>query len=365
MVPPRYKKIDGSLWPWDGIAEEFQTPGNGILLGNGASLAIWPHYAYSSLYEVACLGERPLTWQDRQLFEQMETTNFEAILSALNTSRIVCSILEQDTTEIERRYTSIREALIFALSAIHLPHDLLNVETAQVVHAEIRRHSNIFTTNYDLTHYWCMMSDGEAGFKDYLWHLDFDPSDTVVWNPQQVSVVHYLHGSLHLYLGGDGVTRKRAGGPDRGSILRQIYDDESTIPLFISEGTAKDKMNAIRRNGYLSFAYEQFMRHTAPLVIFGHALSTEFDKHIIDAINAGEKRNFYTDISRANRQAGGSAAPHQQRKVAISIFPRDDEHEIAYEKARLRSLFKYVDLHFFDSTTHPLGDRSLLVHGAY
>jgi Domain of unknown function (DUF4917) len=114
--------IDDCLLSWNEIAERYTGRKTGILLGNGASLAVWKRFGYRSLFELACIGtERgALTQDDSKLFGKMETKNFEAVLSALNTAECVCGALDQDTGEIKQRYESIRSALIRAVRGVHL-----------------------------------------------------------------------------------------------------------------------------------------------------------------------------------------------------------------------------------------------------
>ena len=188
------------------IKSDFQGPDSGIHR-NGASRAVWDHFRYDSLYELACVddGRGVLTAADRMLFDEMGTRNFEAVLSALKTASAF-AILSQDTREIERRYDSIREARIHAIRGVHLPYDRLLDQTKAVISDDLKRYGYVYTTNYDLVYYWSMMSQ-EDRFKDYLWYMGFDPTNTVVWG--EVTKVLYLHDALHLYRDAEEKTKKR------------------------------------------------------------------------------------------------------------------------------------------------------------
>ncbi len=91
--------VDALLSSWSDIAEKKQW--SGLLLGNGASQAIWKKFGYESLYKVAssCIDE-PLTNNDLRIFEGLKTENFETVLTALRTTEIVCKSLGIDKTEI-------------------------------------------------------------------------------------------------------------------------------------------------------------------------------------------------------------------------------------------------------------------------
>ena len=117
--------IDHLLLTWDSIKSRFYGSESGILLGNGASRAVWDDFRYESLYDLACndTGRGCLSLKDQQFFAEMETKNFEAVLSALRTARIVNEILGKDVTTILERYNSIRANLINAVAAVHLPYD--------------------------------------------------------------------------------------------------------------------------------------------------------------------------------------------------------------------------------------------------
>jgi len=87
-----------------------------------------------------------------------------------------------------------------------------------------------------------------------------------------------------LHLGTWGAlsgTAKKLSGED-GNLLDLFDVQEDAIPLFVSEGRSRDKLSAITRNDYLSFAYQRFSKHRGSLVIFGHSLTPEFDQHLIE-----------------------------------------------------------------------------------
>jgi hypothetical protein len=62
----RRRDDDPTLAPWTEIEE--YTNWTGLLVGNGSSVAIWPDFRYSSLFEVATSDDiaDPLTADDDQ-----------------------------------------------------------------------------------------------------------------------------------------------------------------------------------------------------------------------------------------------------------------------------------------------------------
>ena len=72
-----------TLPQWDSIAGDFT---GGLLVGNGASLAVSPSFGYESLLDVASGPgiEHPLTVADRSLFHLVNESDFEAVLRSLD-----------------------------------------------------------------------------------------------------------------------------------------------------------------------------------------------------------------------------------------------------------------------------------------
>jgi len=131
-----------------------------------------------------------------------------------------------------------------------------------------------------------------------------------------------------------------------GSLLLEQFDIRAdAVPLFVSEGTTKDKLSAICRNDYLSFAYQRFAKHRGSLVVFGHSLTPEFDQHLVDAMVRWERYD--------QRRKSFQNVP-TRRIVAFSVLPTTASADIIALKARLAKALPKYELKYFDSTTHPL-----------
>ena len=354
---------DSSLKSWPEI-EDLLPPHQdynrrGILIGNGASRAIWDRFQYSTLFSIACDPTRSphLEGYDQKVFDQLGTVNFEAVLSAIVMAGKVWKVFQKpdsDIKDLRESYSRIKDCLISAVKSVHAPYDRFDGGRKRAVADAIRKFGYVYSTNYDLLTYWSMMDRPEE-FKDFFWDRDeengrnwFDLGDTDEWDDNKTKVF-YLHGGLHLRKELQG-TFKIIGG-EAGSLLSQFDIRGEAIPLFISEGTSQDKLSAIVRNGYLSFAYEKFAKHRGSLVVFGHAMSEQYDKHLIEAMKKWRRYD--------QKRHRGSAI---RRLVAFSMLPDVDDADIIAEKVRLRrELGDYYELYFFDSTTHPLGDESMRV----
>lgn len=325
------------LATWPSLADE-DWPG--LLVGNGASLAVWPKFKYDSLFEAARSASltHSLSTEDIALFTELDTRNFELVLSALASAQLVASVLGQDSTQIDERYASIRHALVDAVHAHHVAWVRLSSPIKAALSDAILSYSVVYSTNYDLLLYWAVNHVEGSGFKDYFWSSAFDANDTDIWG--KCTRLLFLHGGLHLYADRRGRVFKRRAKVGI-SLLDAFATPESdeTGPLFVAEGTAEDKLAAILQSPYLSFAYSQLKSHKGALVIFGHSLG-DSDSHLVDAI----------------RLAGPS-------RIALSIR-KGASAKVIEAKAAMKKHFPNIDLDFFDASTHPLGAPTLAVPSA-
>lgn len=327
--------ISSRLSHWDDLADEFEW--TGLLVGNGASIAVSRDFKYSSLHNVARSDDlaQPLTATDVAFFDAMRTTDFEEVLSALSIAGNVATILEESTEQIDERYESIRQALVQAVRAVHVGWRYVPDSTLETIGRHLRTYEYVYSTNYDLLLYWSIMNREARGFRDYFFGESFDVTDTEIWDGRYTKVL-YLHGGLHLYRSRSGGTLKRAAGGSGVNLLDLFgMPYRGAVPLFVTEGNAEQKLRAIGRSDYLSFAYSRFQEHEGPLVAFGHSLGAS-DAHIVSAM-----------------------ANWEEPIIAIGLMPTSSARLIE-RKASLRRQLR-GRLMFFDARTHPLGDASLNV----
>jgi hypothetical protein len=310
-----------------------------ILLGNGASCAIWSRFGYGSLYRVA-QRNGGLPPEDVNLFKALNTSNFEGVLAGLQTALKVDGALGLDVAPHLERYESVRDALVSAVHAVHIPWKAIPEDTFTDISEELREYEYVFSTNYDLVVYWAAMCDEPRAMPDYFWRKDdllvFDPLDTEISGKR--TKLLFLHGGLHLYRLSDGRTFKRKATPTK-NLLELFGDpldfDPAAVPLFVSEGSAEDKLTVIRSSDYLSFALKQLAESSGPLVIFGQSLS-EQDQHLLDVLR-------------------GRSGP-----IAVSLRAGDPD-DVEQKKHFACGRLGRSDLLFFNASSHPLGDPSLMV----
>ena len=348
--------ITDDLESWANVAPTLPEKDRGLLIGNGASVALWPRFQYRSLYEMAqdATKQDHLEQREIDLFSAFETENFEAVLSAMITAGKIWGIYnkpKRDIDDLRESYQRVRKSLIRSVKEVHVPFDRVTEDLKSSLRSILVEYAYIYSTNYDLLLYWSMMIDKDQ-FKDFVWGRDaegtrnyFDLADTDLWDERNpVTKVLYIHGALHLYKQSDGRTFKKLAGED-GDLLDLFDVQADAIPLFISEGTSKNKLSAITRNDYLSFAYQRFATHRGSLVVFGHSLTPEFDQHLVDAMRKWKRYD--------QRRKKFQHVP-DRRVIAISVLPDGDSDRIIQMKSRLGKALSDYDVKFFDATTHPL-----------
>lgn len=332
-----FQEFDTHLEDWNALRAS--TPVAGLLIGNGASRAMWEDFAYDSLFENArTVEEKPLSQSELSVFEALQTRSFEQVLGALKSTSRVNKALAVSSAAPRNRYYAIKEALINTVHAMHIPWRLVQPSSLASINQELRRYRTVFTSNYDLINYWAIQQDAE-GISDLFQGSDpaFDISETEAAPTRFL----YLHGGLHLVRNSDGTARKLTSteGTLLGSFaINNTLKTLDDVPLFVSEGPVEDKLKSIRNSDYLSFCYQQLMSHGEALCIFGHNLGPR-DSHLLQAIR--------------------KARP---TLLAISIYPRSQAF-IQHQKRHFTQLFAGLDvsLRFFDSTSHPLGNPALAV----
>jgi len=158
----------------------------GLLLGNGASIAVADSFGYSSLFAVAQdpVLPHPLSGLALQLFHELGTTNFEYVLGSLKLAGRICAAVGVDATDFPRLYREIQQALFEAVAHVHVAWEDVVDTTLPRIRAELLRYRRVFSTNYDLLVYWAMLCEGDpADFRDFFWDpsLVFDSADIAVW----------------------------------------------------------------------------------------------------------------------------------------------------------------------------------------
>lgn len=263
-----------------------------LLLGNGASISIHKEFAYPTLHSVA--DAKGLLATTAPVFAKLGTTDFEHVLLACWYAEQVNVALGTPSADISAAYAEVRTALIEAVHSVHPIHADVAADLQRVgTFASAFR--TVVSLNYDLTLYWAMLLFNAAKgswFKDAFHHGEFKTDWGYLRKPHPpaggATLVFYPHGSLAVARDCIGdETKISVGAGAAGDLLDTItlrWSSGNYVPVFVSEGTSKQKVAAIRRSHYLTNVYEEVLPSLGEnLVVYGWSFD-ERDQHVLNAI---------------------------------------------------------------------------------
>ena len=301
-----------------------------LLLGNGFSISLFPDiFRYGSLLEQADFSGLP---EARQAFDTLTTTDFEAVIHALNQTAALLPLYNGDgalRAKIATQAEALKELLVRAIAGHHpeRPSDITE-EQYQACRQFLANFIGdgrdtpnlpkdlrgcIYTLNYDLLLYWTLLHTPSVANGEAFEELEHDdgfraPDDNpdaeyVTWDGEESHSqrIHYLHGALHLHDYGFELQKKcweRAGGRP---LIDQIHEslDEGRVPLFVAEGATNAKFERIRHSAYLHKGLRSFRGicdvKGASLFIFGHSLADN-DAHILKQLRKGKIGAVYISL---------------------------------------------------------------------
>ncbi|PQQ42544.1 DUF4917 domain-containing protein [Photorhabdus luminescens] len=317
--------------PWSELAQRYDGT---ILLGNGASIAVSPRFAYGSLLEYVRQRES-LAEDARRLFDFFETEDFELILRIVWQASNVNKSLQIEDVRTHGAYLRIRECLIQAVRDVHPEHNEVS-EQLPYIYDFLKRFNTVISLNYDLIVYWTMTYgldiQDRHKFKDCflgrgVFAEDWQRLRTPYGDEQSNTLVFYPHGSLVLCR--NRVEQEHKIHIRGAGLLESILErwkSEEVVPLFVSEGTYKQKVNSIQNSFYLSKVYREVLAELREnLVILGWGMG-EHDIHLL-------KRMAGTGIQR----------------VAVSVFRRDRAYCNRANLLIKQNLGQNIRVEFFDS----------------
>jgi hypothetical protein len=282
---------DADVFQWSELRSEFRNAD--LLLGNGFSIKLAAQLSYPSLFvrflEV-CNAQR------KRLFEGLDSTNFEELQRILLDAKRVATLLDSALPDIDAHLQALREGLITVIHEFHPRAAEIDRGKLQDISGQFDHFGDIFTTNYDLFLYHITMISKDRSladanvrpYNDYFWHrlndqfLEFRGFQ----NYKRYKHTYYLHGALFIFPGeqpGDDDRKLRRG--DDWELLDSIDTlvRDGQLPLFVAEGTTRQKKRAIAQSRYLIFALNHLTLAAGSIVIYGCAFG-DSDRHIIDAL---------------------------------------------------------------------------------
>lgn len=275
-----------------------------LILGNGASIAIHKDFAYSTLFSVA--DEKGWLANAALIFAKLGTTDFEYVLLACWYAEQINAALETPSAEISAAYEKVRMALIESVHCVHPLHADVAADL-QRIGTFASAFPTVVSLNYDLTLYWAMLvfnSVNGAWFKDAFKNGEFQVDWKYLRQPYGcatgATLVFYPHGSLAFardYLGYETkISVNEEAARDLLKTITLSWSSGNYVPLFVSEGTSKQKVAAIRRSHYLSNVYERVLPSLGEsLVVFGWSFD-ERDWHVLDAISISPPKRMAVSV---------------------------------------------------------------------
>ena len=300
-----------------------------LLLGNGASIAIHKEFSYPTLHSVA--DAKGLLSTTAPLFAKLGTTDFEHLLLACWYAENVNVALGAPSADISKAYAEVRTALIEAVHSVHPAHADVAPDL-QRVGAFASAFPTVVSLNYDLTLYWAMLLFNAANgiwFKDAFQHGEFQMDWGHLRRPLPpaggATLVFYPHGNLAVardYIGDE--TKISVGSGAAGDLLDTItcrWSSGRYVPVFVSEGTSKQKIAAIRRSHYLTSVYEEVLPTLGEnLVVYGWSFDKR-DQHVLDAIAASPPKRMAVSVFTGQPEPDQQAFCHQVLKAAGRSLP--------------------------------------------
>jgi hypothetical protein len=264
-------------------------------------------FSYENL--AAAAGDPPPGIRD--LLDEKAGDIEAAIIVLLQRRVFALSEGENDEAEaLALQIGELKEHLIRAVTAVHpaSAFDVLVDQKAKCCNfmkPYIGRlavpHGIVFTTNYDLLLYWTLVA--HAIFRSRGDVLCWDGFKGEYWVPEVMQHVNmsavYLHGALHLHNHGESVRRilYQMGSVNLNLITQiRMRLKQNDFPIYVAEGNSAAKIQKIRRNPYLSAAFDKFKfackERDGSLFIVGHRLA-EQDEHLSELIGKGRIGKVY------------------------------------------------------------------------
>lgn len=309
-----------------------------LLIGNGFSMAYDSEiFSYNALTNFIDNSNNELL---KKLFSIVNTKNFEQIMQQLNNFTEIASLFSTDKElvfKIQAASDTLKSSLIEAVKTLHPEHvfkisEAHNRNCFEFLHRFLAQEGKIFTANYDLLLYWVLMRNKSEFAIDGFGREAENPDEIIMgkapefselrWGKHKaIQTIFYVHGALPLF--DDGIDIIKEEYDNQNYLLEKVEArmEKKDYPIFVTAGSAREKLNHIMHNKYLAFCYEALSNITGSLITFGFNFG-EYDSHIIDAIN---KATYY--------RKGSSG---KLLSVYIGVYSEDDLNHIETIRAKFK-----------------------------
>ena len=323
---------DYSIYEFNELVTDQELGNATLILGNGASMAVSSSFSYTNLFGKAC-NDSILNQTSKNLFETLQTTDFELVMNKLRQAYIINEVLQLDTDNVAlHTYDNIRQSLIKTIKEIHVQYAdaIFQIDN---IRKFLEKFKTVISLNYDLLIYWAIMASNDRKpykMKDcFTNHIDgnlgFEYDIEKLREPYNggpdPTLVFYPHGNLILASNenNDELKIKINNNTNLFDAIGEKWK-QKYVPLFVSEGSSEQKLKAIRRSTYLNFVYENVLSHLEPtVIIYGWKLA-EQEQHLIKKIFSNNKiSNVYISM-----YLGSNPEPIDEQKRIASMLKREN-----------------------------------------
>ena len=323
---------DYSIYEFNELVTDQELGNATLILGNGASMAVSSSFSYTNLFGKAC-NDSILNQTSKNLFETLQTTDFELVMNKLRQAYIINEVLQLDTDNVAlHTYDNIRQSLIKTKKEIHVQYAdaIFQIDN---IRKFLEKFKTVISLNYDLLIYWAIMAsnvrkpykmkdcftnhiDGNLGFE-----YDIEKLREPYNGGPDPTLVFYPHGNLIL-ASNENNDELKIRINNNTNLFDAIGEKwkQKYVPLFVSEGSSEQKLKAIRRSTYLNFVYENVLSHLEPtVIIYGWKLA-EQEQHLIKKIFSNNKiSNVYISM-----YLGSNPEPIDEQKRIASMLKREN-----------------------------------------
>jgi hypothetical protein len=308
------------IYQWNDIKKSFM---DGLLLGNGASMAVHTGFGYSSLFETARANAH-ITTEVAAVFDAFGVKDFELVLRRLWQAKVVNRTLGIQAGRVEEAYGQVRSALISTVRDVHISHDDA-VKHLKPIYKFMHGFQTVVSLNYDLVVYWALMESKEelgGWLKDCFAYGEFADDweeKRKPYNADGATLLFYPHGNLVLARYFDESERKikAAGGQDLLDRILAEWEGEHAVPLFVCEGMSDHKVNSIAGSSYLQRVYREVLPNMGEsLAVYGRAMGDQ-EEHILRKLKQARPKRVAVSVYQGNEEY----MRHAKDKLQEAGFP--------------------------------------------
>lgn len=273
--------------------EKIESKDRLLLLGNGFSIAYnKDRFSFTSLLQRAV--EKNVIKENEeiyQVFEKIDTKDFELIIKILEDSSKVLSIYDNQNSHIQKiSHDSIqlKKFLVDVITNNHPEKSTVISDNAYKNTMDfLKDYGVIYTLNYDLLLYWTLMKHKDnpeyEKYTDGFTRDSEEEEECHFRTRDSDKKIHYLHGCLCFFDNHTTINKKiyKEEQPLKEQILQSL--ENNFYPIFVSEGNSNQKLTKILHNIYLNSCYRSLQSKGKLLIIYGTYLKQN-DTHIQDAI---------------------------------------------------------------------------------